>query len=74
MELLKPTQQAIEKVCEYRENNRPSPLLDHLSTVSEGICALGWITIEQKPAPFVEDLRDSSRFFANRVITNYKNT
>jgi adenylyl cyclase-associated protein len=74
MELIKPTQQAIEKICEYKENNRPSPFIDHLSTVSEGIGALGWIIIEQKPAPFVEDYRDSSRFYANRVITKFKNT
>lgn len=74
MELIKPTNQAIEKVCEYKENNRPSPLFDHLTTVREGISALGWITVEQLPAPFVEGHRDSSRFFANRVITNYKIT
>src|SRR5438128_11701208 len=29
-ELLKLTQQALEKVCEYRENNRPSPFFHHL--------------------------------------------
>ena len=40
LELIKPTKQYLEKVCEYRENNRPSPFFNHLSTVSDGIGAL----------------------------------
>ncbi|RIA98696.1 adenylate cyclase associated N terminal-domain-containing protein [Glomus cerebriforme] len=71
-ELIKPTQQSLEKVCEYREKNRPSPFFNHLSTVSEGIGALGWVTIEQKPAPFVGELRDSSQFYSHRVIKEFK--
>ncbi|KAG9294566.1 hypothetical protein G9A89_008677 [Geosiphon pyriformis] len=72
VELIKPTQQALEKVCEYRENNRPSPFFNHLSTVSEGIGALGWVSVDPKPAPFVGDLKDSSQFYAHRVIKEFK--
>ncbi|CAJ0890143.1 6656_t:CDS:2, partial [Entrophospora sp. SA101] len=72
VKLIKPTQQALEKVCEYRENNRPSPFFNHLSTVSEGIGALGWVTYETKTAPFVGDLKDASQFYAHRVIKEFK--
>ncbi|CAG8677246.1 10168_t:CDS:2, partial [Ambispora leptoticha] len=71
-ELIKPTLQALEKVCEYRENNRPSPFFNHLSTVGEGIGALGWVTLESKTAPYVGDLKESSQFYANRVIKEFK--
>jgi adenylyl cyclase-associated protein len=70
--LIKPTQQSLNEVCEYKEKNRPSPFFNHLSTVSEGIGALGWVTIEPKPAPYVGELRDSSQFYANRVIKEFK--
>jgi len=71
-ELLKLTQQALEKVCEYRENNRPSPFFNHLSTVSEGIGALGWVTVEPRPAPYVGDLKESAQFYAHRVIQEWR--
>ncbi|CAG8641598.1 13917_t:CDS:2, partial [Funneliformis caledonium] len=72
LELIKPTQQSLEKVVDYKEKNRPSPFFNHLSTVSEGIGALGWVTFEEKPAPFVGELRDSSQFYAHRVIKEFK--
>src|SRR5204863_8560405 len=56
-ELMKPTQQSLNEVYEYKEKNRPSPFFNHLCTVSEGIGALGWVTFEQKPAPYVGELR-----------------
>ncbi|CAG8498544.1 10682_t:CDS:2 [Paraglomus occultum] len=71
-ELLKLTQQALEKVCEYRENNRPSSFFNHLSTVSEGIGALGWVTVEPRPAPYVGDLKESAQFYAHRVIQEWR--
>ncbi|CAG8655797.1 227_t:CDS:2 [Acaulospora morrowiae] len=40
--------------------------------LEKGIGALGWVTIEQKPGPYVGDLKDSSQFYANRVITEFK--
>ncbi|CAI2179393.1 13214_t:CDS:2 [Funneliformis geosporum] len=72
LELIKPTRLSLEKVCEFREKNRPSPFFNHLSTVSEGIGALCWVTLEEKPAPFVGELRNSSQFYAHRVIKEFK--
>ena len=58
-------------VDEIREANRPSPLFPHLSAVSEGIVALGWI-VESKPADFVADMLGGAQFYGNRVLKEYK--
>ncbi len=59
-------------VSDIREANRPSPLFHHLTTVSEGIAVLGWITIDPKPAAFIADMLGSAQFYGNRVIKEYK--
>ena len=71
-EMIRPTQAALEKVTELREKNRTSPFFNHLSTVSEGIPALGWVAVSPKPFPFVGEMRDSAQFYANRVIKEFK--
>ncbi|KAL9114474.1 MAG: hypothetical protein Q9227_001555 [Pyrenula ochraceoflavens] len=58
-------------VDDIREANRPSPLFPHLSAISEGIVALGWI-VETRPADFVTDTLGSAQFFGNRVLKEYK--
>ncbi|KAJ1562837.1 hypothetical protein HK096_001444 [Nowakowskiella sp. JEL0078] len=71
-DLLKPLQKALEQIAELRDKNRPSPLFNHLSAVSDGIPALGWVAVEPAPAPYVGELRDSASFYSNRVIKEYK--
>ncbi|KAJ3187470.1 F-actin-capping protein subunit alpha [Gaertneriomyces sp. JEL0708] len=71
-QFLSSTQSAIQQIINLREKNRASPLSNHLSTVSEGIGALGWVVIEPTPAPYVGEMRDSAQFWANRVIKEYK--
>jgi hypothetical protein len=58
-------------VDELREANRPSPLFAHLSAISEGIVALGWI-VESRPADFVTDTLGGAQFYGNRVLKEYK--
>ncbi|CAG8810719.1 1939_t:CDS:2, partial [Racocetra persica] len=78
VELLRPTQQAIEKVCAYTENNRISPFFNHLITVSEGIGVFGWVTLEEtaemeeKLLSTVKGYIESSQYYANRVIMEFK--
>lgn len=43
--LLGPTQTALMAVVEIKENNRSSKDINLLNTVSEGIGALGWVTL-----------------------------
>ncbi|KAH0848857.1 Adenylyl cyclase-associated protein [Fonsecaea pedrosoi] len=52
-------------VDEIREANRPSPLFTHLSAVSEGIVALGWI-VEKRPGDFVTDTLGGAQYWFDR--------
>ena len=72
MEILTELQRQMGSVGDLRETNRTSALANHLSAVSEGITALGWITIEPDPAKFVTDVFGGAHFFGNRVIKEYK--
>ena len=72
MEILKELQSTMGAVNDIREANRASPLFPHLTTVSEGIAVLGWITIEPKPADFVTEVLDSAKFYGNRIIKDFK--
>lgn len=74
-DLLKPIQVALTEVIKIRDKNRGDKQhFNHLSTVSEGIPALGWVAVEPKPAPYVGDMKDSAQFYANRVIKDFKDT
>ena len=71
MEILTDLQRQISKVCDIRETNRASPFFNHLSAVSDGINALGWIT-DAKPVEQIGDALQSAQFFGNRVLREYK--
>jgi adenylyl cyclase-associated protein len=43
--LLAATQTEIQTILSIQEKSRSSPLFNHLSTVSEGIPALGWVAV-----------------------------
>ncbi|KAK3176530.1 hypothetical protein OEA41_007853 [Lepraria neglecta] len=72
MEILKELQSMMGAVNDIREANRASPLFTHLTTVSEGIVMLGWITVDPKPADFVTECLSSAQFYGNRIIKEYK--
>ncbi|KAJ3105212.1 F-actin-capping protein subunit alpha [Phlyctochytrium planicorne] len=66
--LLAPTQKEIEAIVSIRDRNRPSPLFNHLSAISEGIPAIGWVIIEPAPVPYVNEFKDAAQFYSNRVL------
>lgn len=72
MEILKDLQAMMTPVNDIREANRGSPLFTHLTTVSEGISILAWITTGLKPADYVAEILSSAQFYGNRVIKEYK--
>lgn len=72
MDLFTEMQIELTNVSNIRENNRVSPLSNHLSTVSEGIPGLAWVTVEGKPANYVKEMLGAAQFFGNRVITSHK--
>jgi len=71
-QILKPVSDLLMKIVELKEKNRPSPLINHLSTIAEGIPALGWLAVEPKPAPFIEEMKNAAQFYANKILKEYK--
>eukprot|EP01116_Phalansterium_solitarium_P013917 TRINITY_DN3137_c0_g1_i1.p1 TRINITY_DN3137_c0_g1~~TRINITY_DN3137_c0_g1_i1.p1 ORF type:complete len:481 (-),score=149.54 TRINITY_DN3137_c0_g1_i1:2091-3533(-) len=70
--LLKPTSDLMAKIGEIREKSRASKLSNHLSAVSEGIGALGWVAVAPTPGPFVTEAKGSSEFWSNRILKDFK--
>lgn len=70
-ELLTDLQRSTDTIVNLRESNRGSPLFTHLTAISEGIGALGWI-VESKPADFVTEMLGSAQFYGNRVLKEHK--
>ncbi|XP_028278343.1 adenylyl cyclase-associated protein 1 [Parambassis ranga] len=70
--LLQPVSKAIQQVQSFREQNRTSPLFNHLSAVSESVPALGWVAMAPKPGPYVKEMQDAAMFYTNRVLKEYK--
>lgn len=69
---LKPLADAMGAVTEYRNSKRGSKEWDHLSTVSEGVAAFGWVAIEPTPAPFAMQSRAGAEFYSNKLLKLYK--
>lgn len=75
MKLIEPIQKALGDAANVRESNRADrKLFNHLSAISEGLPALGWVTVEPKPGPYVEEMKNAGQFYLNRVIKEYKDT
>ncbi|MCJ1309258.1 hypothetical protein MMC25_002916 [Agyrium rufum] len=72
MEILKDLQGAMGSVSEVKEENRSSPLVNHLATVQEGVAMLGWITVDPKPAAFVISMLEGSQFWGNKVLREFR--
>ncbi|KAL7381955.1 hypothetical protein ABVT39_014078 [Epinephelus coioides] len=70
--ILAPVSKEIQQVQSFREQNRTSPLFNHLSAVSESVPALGWIAMAPKPCPYVKEMQDAAMFYTNRVLKDYK--
>ncbi|KIV84065.1 hypothetical protein PV11_06039 [Exophiala sideris] len=70
-ELMTELHRHTSSVDEIREANRPSPLFTHLSAVSEGIVALGWI-VEKRPGDFVTDTLGGAQYYGNKILKEYR--
>ncbi|KAG5456033.1 MAG: adenylate cyclase associated N terminal-domain-containing protein [Olpidium bornovanus] len=71
-ELLELVSRESREAYQFCESHRLTPQANHVRTVAEGISALGWIAVEQKPSSFVGEMRDAAQFYANRVMKEYK--
>ncbi|KAI9056890.1 hypothetical protein FKP32DRAFT_1585029 [Trametes sanguinea] len=71
--LLAPLQKDIEAITRAKEANRKDrEWFNHLSAVAEGAPCVGWVTISPKPGPYVAEIKDSTQFYGNRVIKEFK--
>lgn len=70
--LLAPTSELMGKITQLRDSKRSSKFFNHLSTVSEGIPALGWVLVSPTPGPHVGDMRAGSEFYSNRILKDFK--
>ncbi|KAJ1497056.1 hypothetical protein HMI56_005836 [Coelomomyces lativittatus] len=70
--LMMPLSKVIEEIIMFKDKNRASPLVNHLTSVADGIPAFGWVVVEPTPAPYVSEMKDSAQFYGNRVIKQYK--
>ncbi|KAJ1944817.1 suppressor of rasval19, partial [Linderina macrospora] len=71
-EMLSPQQTPMMEAIAIKDKNRPSPLFNHLSTVADGIAALGWVAVEKTPVPYINEMKDSAQFYANRVLKEWR--
>ncbi|KAL5594177.1 hypothetical protein BROUX41_001222 [Berkeleyomyces rouxiae] len=71
-DLIKPINDALMAVINYKDSNRGSPMFSQLSTVSEGIMLLAWVTVENRPWKHVEESLGPSQFFGNRVLKEFR--
>ncbi|KAI0668519.1 adenylate cyclase associated N terminal-domain-containing protein [Trametes maxima] len=71
--LLVPLQKDIEAITRAKEANRKDrEWFNHLSTVAEGAPCVGWVTISPKPGPYANEIKDSTQFYGNRIIKEFK--
>jgi len=69
---VKPLSDAMTAVVDYRNKQRGSKEWDHLSTVSEGVAAFGWVAVEPTPGPFATQSRAGAEFYSNKLLRLYK--
>ncbi|XP_031559161.1 adenylyl cyclase-associated protein 1-like isoform X1 [Actinia tenebrosa] len=70
--MLEETSKKMNAVEEFRNKNRGSKQFNHLSSVSEGIGALGWVVAPMKPDAFVKEKINAAEFYTNRVLKDFK--
>jgi len=72
MKLLAPTSKCVGEVISIRDGNRGNTLWNHLSALSEGVPALGWVTVSPTPGPFANEFKGNSEFYSNKLLREYK--
>lgn len=72
--VLAPMSSIIQQVQAFREENRKSPLFNHLSAINESVLALAWVIEAPKPGPYVQKMQEAAMFYTNRVLKEYKET
>jgi adenylyl cyclase-associated protein len=69
---LKRLSEAMGAVTAFTAGKRGSKEWDHLSTISEGVAAFGWVSVEPTPGPFATQSRGGAEFYSNKLLRLYK--
>ena len=70
--LVKPLTQQVEIAIDYFEKHRASKSINHLQAIKEAVACAGWVNIAPKPAQFVKQTYDSTVFYTNKVLKEFK--
>jgi len=73
-ELLQPLSKAMGDVSQIKETalKNKTKFPNNLSTLAEGIAALGWVAVTPTPGPHINDMRGGSEFYSNRILKEFK--
>ena len=72
LELVKPMHEGIVSANDIRDSNRANPSFNQLSTVSESVNFVAWVTLDTKPHKHVEESLGSGQYWGNRVLKEFK--
>jgi adenylyl cyclase-associated protein len=72
-DLMKPIGTLITAITDIKDANRADKSYNNLSTVSESILAMAWVSIDTKPFKHVEESLGSAQFWGNKILTANKN-
>lgn len=67
-----PLANVMKQVKDLREGNRRDKQWEHLSTFSEAVGFYNWVVVEPTPGPFAKECLDSSLFWSNKILKQYK--
>lgn len=69
--LLKPLQDDVAQINQFKDDNRSSEVFSHLNAIAEGTGVLSWFLTET-PVSFIPDIKDSATFWTNKVLKQFK--
>ncbi|KAG2365790.1 adenylate cyclase associated N terminal-domain-containing protein [Suillus spraguei] len=72
-EILSPLQAGIESVTRVKEAARKErDWFNHFTVIADGTAFVGWVTVEPKPGPYVNEIKESTAYYANRILKDFK--
>lgn len=72
-EILSPLRAGIESVTRAKEAARKErDWFNHLTVIADGSACVGWVTVEPKPGPHVNEIKESTAYYTNRILKDFK--
>ncbi|CAB3400904.1 unnamed protein product [Caenorhabditis bovis] len=72
--MLAPMIELMNDISSFKDSKRNTPQFNHLSTIAEGLPAVGWVVVKKTPGPYIKEYIDASMFFVNRILNEFKET